>query len=161
MATKPSNPDAEATAALRGSWLKRVGLAALIAIVALNIWTGSPLLGLWVGSRVQGEGPPTMGAVGVVFLVIVVVSVALFQALKALGAAYDRATGQSSTVRTHVPWLRSMSGERPQYPGMAPTLSALERVMVVMVIIAFVAFEIWFFFFSGSPIGGGGPSSGR
>ena len=34
---------------------KRYGLAALIAFVALNVWTGSPLLALWIGSQVQGE----------------------------------------------------------------------------------------------------------
>ena len=37
---------------------KRFGLAALMAFLALNIWTGSPLLALWIGSQVQGERQP-------------------------------------------------------------------------------------------------------
>src|SRR5688572_23403566 len=53
----------------RASALKRIALAALLTIVGLNVWTGGPLLALWVGSRVQGEGSPTMGAVFVVVVV--------------------------------------------------------------------------------------------
>jgi hypothetical protein len=45
-----------------------------------------------------------------------------------------------------------MSGERPQYEGFKPTLSTPERILVGMVVVVIVAFEIWFFFFSTSPI---------
>lgn len=32
-----------------------------MGVVALNIWTGTPLLGLWVGSRVApGHGVPPL-----------------------------------------------------------------------------------------------------
>jgi hypothetical protein len=41
------------------------------------------------------------------------------------------------------------------------SLTAAERLVVVSVILASLAFEVWFFFFSGSPLGGGGPASGR
>jgi hypothetical protein len=30
--------------------LKRYAFAALTAFIALNLWTGSPLLALWIGS---------------------------------------------------------------------------------------------------------------
>ena len=34
-----------------------------MAFLALNVWTGSPLLALWIGSRIQGEeSRPSMGA---------------------------------------------------------------------------------------------------
>ncbi len=136
----------------QGSVLKRVGLAALMGIVGLNIWTGSPLLGLWVGSRVQGDGPPQMHAIFVVAIVIAIVSFVLAQVLARLGRLYDEAAGTSPTVRHHTPWLRSMRGERPQYGGVEPRLTALERILVVMVVVAALLFEIWFFFFSASPI---------
>ena len=129
-----------------------MGLAALMGVVALNIWTGSPLLGLWVGSRVQGEGPPQMHAIFVVALVIGVVSFVLAQMLGRLSATYDELTGVAPTVRDHTPWLRSMRGERPQYVGVEPRLTALERILVIMVIVAVALFEVWFFFFSSSPI---------
>ena len=38
--------------------LKRLGLVALMAFLALNVWTGSPLLSLWIGSRIQGSARP-------------------------------------------------------------------------------------------------------
>ena len=132
--------------------LKRVGFAALLTIVGLNVWTGGPLLALWVGSRVQGSGPPTMGAVFVVVVVLAAVCLALALAFARLNTAYQELTGQASTVRQHTPWLRSMRGERPQYQGVEPTLTTPERILVGMVVVAFVLFEIWFFFFSTSPI---------
>jgi hypothetical protein len=45
-----------------------------------------------------------------------------------------------------------MRGERELYAGDRPTLSALDRILVVTVVIAVAAFEVWFFFFSTSPI---------
>jgi hypothetical protein len=131
---------------------KRIGLAALIGVLALNVWTGSPLLALWIGSRVQGDGPPQMSAVFVTIAVFLVFSLALAWALGRVGSAYDRVTGHVPTVRAHAPWLRSLRGEREQYPGVQARLSANERIIVGMVIVAVLAFEIWFFFFSGSPI---------
>jgi hypothetical protein len=137
---------------------KRFGLAALMAFLALNIWTGSPLLALWIGSRVQGEdSQASMGAFAAVIGCLALFSVLLYQALKYVLHAYQETTGTLPTVRTHAPWLRSMRGERPDY-GERPQITGAERIVVVTVIVAAVAFEIWFFFFSGSSIGGG---SGR
>jgi hypothetical protein len=89
---------------------------------------------------------------------VVAASLALFcflimRAVGALSVQYDRLTGSAPTVRQHLPWLRSMRGERPQYDqGPAPVLTAPERIFVLLVVLAVVAFEIWFFFFSTSPI---------
>ena len=137
---------------------KRFGLAALMAFLALNIWTGSPLLALWIGSRVQGEdSQASMGAFAAVIGCLALFSVLLYQALKYVLHAYQETTGTLPTVRTHAPWLRSMRGERPEY-GAGTQITGAERIVVVTVIIAAAAFEVWFFFFSGSSIGG---NSGR
>ena len=138
---------------------KRFGLAALMAFLALNVWIGSPLLALWIGSRIQGENSqPSMGAVAAVILCLIVFSVVLYQALKRVSYAYQEATGTLPTVRSLAPWVRSMRGERPDYPGNTARITGAERIVVVVVILAAVAFEVWFFFLSGSSIGGG---SGR
>jgi hypothetical protein len=133
--------------------LKQISLAALTGLLALNVWTGSPLLALWIGSRVQGGGPPSMGAVVIVILALAVMSWALYQALKVTGRAYDDLTGHTPTVREHAPWLRSMRDERPEYAGAKHPVSATERIVVLVVILAAGVFEVWFFFFSGSSIG--------
>jgi len=139
------------------SRLKRVGLIAAMWLVAANIWTGGPLVALWIGSQTQGAGPPTMGSVAVVVVAMAVICFALAAALTRLGAMHERLTGQVSTVRHHAPWLRSMRGERPLYEGEVETISGLDRVLVGMVVIVVVLFEIWFLFFAGSPFAGGSP----
>jgi hypothetical protein len=133
---------------------KRYGLAALTAFLALNIWTGSPLLALWIGSRVQGSsGQTSFGAILAIVGCLTIFSIGLYQALKYVMHSYQEATGTLPTVRTHAPWLRSMRGERPEYQAAAASISGIERIIVVSVVLAAVAFETWFFFFSGSPIG--------
>src|ERR687892_990115 len=62
---------------------KRFGLAALMAFLALNVWIGSPLLALWIGSRIQGENSqPSMGAVAAGILCLIVFRVGPYQALQ-------------------------------------------------------------------------------
>ena len=140
-----------------GGRLKPILLAAAMAFLALNVWTGSPLLAVWLGSKVQREeSQPSMGAFAVVIIALIGFSFGLYQLLKLTMRAYQEATGTTPTVRTHAPWLRSMRGERPEYAGRGASISGAERVVVVTVLVAAVAFEIWFFFLSGSSIGGGG-----
>jgi hypothetical protein len=128
-----------------------------MAFLALHVWTGSPLLAVWLGSRVQGEeSQPSMGAFAVVIIALIAFSFGLYQLLKLTMHAYQEATGTAPTVRTHAPWLRSMRDERPERGERGATISGAERIVVVTVLVAAVAFEIWFFFFSGSSIGGGG-----
>jgi hypothetical protein len=141
----------------RSGRLKPILLAAAMAFLALNVWTGSPLLAVWLGSKVQGEeSQPSMGAYAVVILSLIAFSWGLYQLLKRVMGAYQDATGTTPTVRSHAPWLRSMRGERPDYPGNTSRISGVEKIVVMSVLIAATAFEIWFFFFSGSSIGGGG-----
>jgi hypothetical protein len=140
-----------------GGRLKPILLAAAMAFLALNVWTGSPLLAVWLGSKVQGEeSQPSMGAYAVVILALIAFSWGLYQLLKLVMGAYQDATGTTPTVRSHAPWLRSMRGERPDYRGNTARISGAEKIVVVTVLIAATAFEIWFFFFSGSSLGGGG-----
>jgi len=48
-----------------GALFLRIILAALTAILAVNLYTGAPLLAIWVGSRVQQGTQLTMGTVAV------------------------------------------------------------------------------------------------
>ena len=137
--------------------LKPILLAAAMAFLALNVWTGSPLLAVWLGSKVQGEeSQPSMGAYAVVILALIAFSWGLYQLLKLVMRAYQDATGTAPTVRTHAPWMRSMRDERHEHTASTARISSVERIVVVTVLIAATAFEVWFFFFSGSSIGGGG-----
>ncbi len=147
----------ESTDTHRRGRIKPILLAAAMAFLALNVWTGAPLLAVWIGSKVQGEeSQPSMGAYVVVILSLIAFSWGLYQLLKIAMRAYQEATGTMPTVRTHAPWLRSMRGERVDHRQAATRISGAEKIVVVTVLVAAIAFEIWFFFFSGSSIGGGG-----
>ena len=137
--------------------LKRLSLVMAMWLVAANIWTGAPLLSLWVGSQTQGSGPPAMHSVVIVVVVMACICFGLVALLSRLGSAHERLTGRTSTVRDHAPWLRSMRGERPVYEGETAKSSALDRVLIGMVVLVVVLFEIWFLFFSGSPFAGSSP----
>jgi hypothetical protein len=132
--------------------VKRVTLVCLMVLATLNIWTGSPLLALWIGSRVQGPGPPSMLAVGVAAVSLGVLSYVLVKLLARLDAIYARVAGRPTSVRRHVPWLRSMRGERPHQQKHVRDLSPLETILIVTVVVVVALFEVWFFFYSPSPI---------
>src|SRR3954452_15130357 len=89
------------------SHARRLFLAVLMAVVSVNVWTGAPLLSLWIGSKVQGSGPPSMGAIAATAGALVVLVIVLVAVMNRLSAAYDREAG-TINVRQHVPWLRSM-----------------------------------------------------
>ena len=93
-----------------------------------------------------------MLAVFVVGIALTAISLALVRLVAILQHYHDKIASGSSTVRTHAPWLRSMRGERKLYTGEKPHLTAPERVLVITAIVAIMVFEVWFFFFSGSPI---------
>ena len=129
----------------------RVALAALTAILAVNLYTGAPLFAIWVGSRFQNGTQLTMGTVAIVIGTLVVSVFVIVWLLTRVEAAYKVVTNQP-TKRRVSPWLRSMRGERDVDEGRRP-LTGFEKALVFAVVGAVIAFEIWFFFFSGSPIG--------
>ena len=132
---------------------RRVALVAGMGCTAMNVWLGAPLVGLWVGSRLTGGAAISMGALAAFVIVTLAVALACVQLLAVLGERYERVSGVHRSVHRQLPWLRSMRGERPHDPhGSAPALTALDYVLVAVVIACLLAFEIWFFFFSSSPI---------
>ena len=55
-------------------------------------------------------------------------------------------------ARQTSPWLRSLSGEREADVRRKHGISGIERVLVITVVLAVLAFEVWFFFFAGSSL---------
>jgi hypothetical protein len=132
---------------------QRVALVAAMAVVTLNIWTGAPLLGLWVGSKVAQASGISMLSVLVVAVVIGAAAVLLLQLLGLLQAAHARASGRELS-RRQTSWLKPMSGARTRGKGaVAPPLTATDYVVVGVVVLAFAVFEAWFLFFAGSSLG--------
>lgn len=127
--------------------MRRILLGILTTLVSVNLWTGGPLLSLWVGSRVQGAvGQPTMTAVLVTLAVLVVVTYLLYRALAYLTAGYNDAIGRVMRRRQQA-WLKPISGERRSLEVRHP-LNGAERIVITTVVVAVLLFEVWFFFFA-------------
>ncbi|HEV2814852.1 MAG TPA: hypothetical protein VGW10_16470 [Solirubrobacteraceae bacterium] len=135
---------------------QRLGLQIAMSLSAINIWTGAPLLALWVGSRATTSSTTvTMAPVLLVVVVLFVACLALIYALSWTSARYDALTGKPQMVKRHVSWLRSARGERVDYEREKDGITPLERFLVLSVVLAILAFELWFFIASPSPIAPG------
>jgi hypothetical protein len=133
--------------------LKKLGVVIASAVVVTNIWVGSPLAALWVGSQVQSAmGHLSITALLTVVVVFGILAFTLGWLLARLNARYDELIGRPPDKRQPLPWLRSMRGERESELRSRVGISAVERVVVLTVVAAVIAFEAWFFLFAGSPL---------
>ena len=133
--------------------LQRVGLLIVAALATVNLWTGGPLFAVWFGSKViQGDSSQLkMESVFGIILILGIVSYLLLRLLTSARAKYDELTGKEASVR-RAPWMRSMRGERDEDIHAQSPMNAVDKVVMLGVIAAVIAFEIWFFFFSGSSL---------
>jgi hypothetical protein len=133
--------------------LKRIVLAAATAFLAINLWTGAPLLALWVGSQVVGQSALSMKAVFIVVVVLAVLVFAMAVALAWLNTTYERLTGRPSR-EGRLSWLRSMNTQTEDASLEGTSISALEQIVMASVYLAVIAFVVWFFVFARSPLPG-------
>jgi hypothetical protein len=130
-----------------GNLLLRIVLATATTLVSINLWSGGPLLALWVGSRIQtAVGSLSMAAIGATVGVLIVETFLLYRLLAWLSIRYDAAIGRK-VPRRQAPWLKPMSGERRTLEVRRP-LTAVERIVVGSVVILAEAGLVWFFFFA-------------
>ncbi|HEX7610807.1 MAG TPA: hypothetical protein VF380_09055 [Solirubrobacteraceae bacterium] len=133
--------------------LKRTAMAGATAFLAINLWTGAPLLALWVGAQVVGQNALSMKAVFIVVGVLAVLVFAMAVALAWLNAEYERLTGRPP--REHrLSWLRSMNTQAEDMTLEGTRISVLERIVIASVYVAVIALLVWFFVFARSPLPG-------
>jgi hypothetical protein len=132
--------------------VQRIALATGALVASVNVWTGAPLFAVWVGSRVQGTSGVKMGPLFVVVGVLIVLELVLVYALGWINGRYDHITGRDKLVRRPPPWRSSLSAEREDVVRREEGVNAIERVVSISVAAGLAAFQIWFFFFSGSSL---------
>jgi hypothetical protein len=130
--------------------LKRAAMAGVTAFVTVNIWTGCPLLALWVGSQMVGPGGLSMAAVGVVVVVLAVLVFAMALALTWLNNVYDELIGRPRVER-RARWMRSMRAEAEINVSQRVGITLLERIVMVNVYLAVTTLAVWYVFFAGVP----------
>lgn len=124
--------------------LKRATMAGITAIVTVNVWTGCPLLALWVGSRAVGRHDLSMGAVVVVLAVLALLEAAMLLLLAWLSSVYDELIGLRRN-EPEVTWIRRLCAP-PQAAGVRRTLAltSVEGVVVINVYVAVVTLVLWY-----------------
>jgi hypothetical protein len=124
-------------------------LVALMALGSVVMWFGVPLGLIYVASKLADTPNPSMGPYLLVLIGLPVGMAVVGKALGALNRAHIRLTG--AEVDDYRPaWTRSMRAERKtERRG-----GVLDRVMIVSVVVAALAFAVWFFGFAGSSLPG-------
>jgi hypothetical protein len=117
-------------------------MAAITALVTVNVWTGCPLLALWVGSRAVGTGYLSMAAVVVVLLVLGLLEAAMVLVLAWLTNAYDEMVGLQRPEHAAT-WMRRLCA--PESAGLNRRLriTTLEGIVVINVYVAVSALVVW------------------
>jgi hypothetical protein len=134
--------------------LERVLLGALTLILSANLWTGFPLLALWIGLQCTGGELLSMGGVVVVVLTLAALLSAGVLVLTRISLRYDRLARRPPAVRQPAPWLLSMNAAKAKPARGRGQVGAIEKIVVLSVVAAVVAFEVWFFFLTTSSVPG-------
>lgn len=143
-----NTPEPDRPRPLRGAArIQAVLLVIGMVVGCVAIWTVSPLGWLWVASQVDAGGPPTMEAIAVVVVGVVLTSLAIGKGMTVLHARYRQLRGQE-TVTIRLPWGRTQGHERT---GRQLELTVLDVILISSVLIAISLYNYWFLFESGSP----------
>lgn len=129
--------------------VKRAIVVAASAFVAVNIWTGAPLLALWAGSRIVGRMALSMSAVGVVVAVLGATVYLMASLLARLNGLYRRLAAMDEE-RRQPQWLSPLADAGADRSGQR--LTPVEWAIVASVQLAVISFLVWFFFVAGSPL---------
>jgi len=133
--------------ARRGPILQRAAMAAITALVTVNVWTGCPLLALWVGSRAVGTGDLSMAAVVVVLIVLGLLELSMMFVLAWLTNVYDEMIGLQRPEHSAT-WIRRLCA--PESAGLNRRLgiTTLEGIVVINVYVAVSTLLAWYLFFA-------------
>jgi hypothetical protein len=134
-----------------GDHLKAGTLVLGMLVGCLSLWTANPIAWLWVASQIDEGGPPSMTAIMVVVIGVVLTAVALAVLLAWLHRLYRQIHGVRETVRLRMPWLSSPSSHRAGLPRELE-LTVLDVILISSVFLAAGLYEWWFVFHAGSSI---------
>jgi hypothetical protein len=120
-----------------------------MAVGSIVMWLGVPLGLIYLASKLADTPNPSLGPYLLVLIGLPVGMAIVGKGLGALNRAHVRLTG-AVTDEYRPGWTRSVRGER----GVERRGGVLDKVMIVSVAVAAVAFAIWFFGFAGSSLPG-------
>ena len=119
-----------------------------MAAGSIFVWLVSPVMWLFIASRMQETSQPSMGPYALVIGGLIFTTVVMAKVLATLNRWHIDVTATEVDERRQTPWLRSMRGERPT----ASRNGVLDVVMLWSVGIALVCAGLWFFLLAGSSL---------
>ena len=121
-------------------------LSTLIAVPVIAV--GVPALWVWLASQIAGSSREVTPSLAIFITAGILVSywVALLIGVALRGRWVSEEEDRKAIRR--MSWNRSFRDE----PHRPERTDPIERVFVITAIVGFIAFEIWFFFFAGSPL---------
>ena len=123
-----------------------VFIAMLLA--AFSLWTAIPLSWIYIGSKLSqtqfpSGGPYAIVAVGIVASILIVAWL-----IGRLNNLYIQITGTNRLEPIRPTWLKSMRDATP----VRGSVTVVEAVMMASVMLAVLAFTVWYVLWAGSPI---------
>jgi hypothetical protein len=118
-----------------------------MAVGSIVMWIGVPLGLIYAASQLAGSSRPSAGPYVLILVGLPIGMAVVGKLLGVLDRAHGRLTGRIEE-RRRASWLRSMRAERTSTAGGG----VLDKVMIVSVALALVAFAVWFFGFAGSSL---------
>jgi hypothetical protein len=129
------------------TYLKRAAMAGLTALVTVNVWTGCPLLALWVGSRAAGGAELSMFAVVLVLVVLGLLELAMMLVLAWLTGVYDELIGLQRPEQSAT-WIRRLCAAESRGLNRSLRITTLEGIVVINVYVAVSTLVVWYLFFA-------------
>jgi hypothetical protein len=119
-------------------------------VIALLAALGIPLAWVWIASQLAGTKRDLTPSLALVITTGILVSYWLALVVGSrLRSRWINEGEEQARVR-RMSWNRSFRDE-PRHPDDDET-DPVERVFVIVGVLGIVAFEVWFFFFAGSPL---------
>jgi multidrug efflux pump subunit AcrB len=119
-------------------------------VVAIVVALGVPLLWVWIASQLAGTKRDLTPSLAILITAGILVS--YWVALVVGSTLRRRWVGETEEQarQRRMSWNRSFRDEPPD--AASRDTDPVERLFVVVAVLAVVAFEVWFFFFAGDPL---------
>jgi hypothetical protein len=134
-----------ALGAAKGTGWTVGGLAAAVLIAV-----GVPLVWVWIASQLAGTKRDLTPSLAVLITTGILVSYWLVLLIGSLLRRHWVGGDEEQARQRRMSWNRSFRDEPLAVTNRGS--DPIERLFVVVAVLAVIAFEIWFFFFAGSPL---------
>jgi hypothetical protein len=117
-------------------------------LAAFSLWTAIPLSWIYIGSKLSQTQFPSGGPYAIVAVGIVVSILVVAWLIGRLNDLYVRITGTNRLEPIRPTWLKSMRDAAPA----RSSVTVVEAVLMASVMLAALAFTVWYVLWAGSPI---------